>query len=292
MHGIFIKRRYHALKLSEAFELYKQDKKIEGYSPHTLKAYNIQKNVLIRYTGDIHIEDMNQIILKQYIANDIERLKASSIGHRVRFLKSLFTWLHNEGILDQNIARKLKEPKQGARIPKFIKEEDLELLRDSCANVKERALLEVLYSTGCRIGEIYSLNIRDVNFTNNSIRVIGKGDKEREVYFNVKCRIQLERYIKSRLDEDDSLFATERKPYRRTSIAQLRNIIKRISKRSGVEVNVFPHRLRHSYCQHLLDKGAPIETISDLVGHSRVSTTKIYAHLSGERRREMYNRYF
>lgn len=277
--------------LSEAWSNYESDKRIEGYSPHTFKAYKIQSNLLIRYLGDNEIDSVTLEQLKSYLAKDAERLKPSSIGHRVRFLKSLFRWAIDEGNISKNPSAKLKEPKQGFRVPKALNEEDIEALREACKSPLEHSLVEIMYTTGCRIGEIALLNRNNINWEDRSIIVKGKGDKEREVYFNVKCGIWLKKYLQQRKDTDTALFVTVKAPHR-IGIAQIRYIIKQIAKRAEITVNVYPHKLRHSYATHLLNNGAPLEAIQTLLGHAKSDTTKIYTHLSGERRKEMYRKYF
>ena len=279
--------------ISQMFEKYKKDKELEGYSPHTLKAYKIQSNLLIRYFGDIEFEDMTIDMLKDYIASQIEKLKPSSIGHRVKFLKSINRWAFELGYIKINPAYPLKEPKQGHRVPKCLSEEDIEMIRDNCKDSLERSLMELLYATGCRIGEIYKLNRSDINFNHKSIIVDGKGSKEREVFFNTKCEIWLKKYFKDRKDDIDALFSTVRKPYRRMSIDQMRYVLKRVVKRiDGIEKSVYPHRFRHTYAIHLLENQCPLEIIGDLMGHFKLESTKIYTQLSTERRRGLYQRYF
>ncbi|MFK7695916.1 tyrosine-type recombinase/integrase [Paenibacillus sp. HJGM_3] len=278
--------------LSEAWSSYESEKRIEGYSPHTLKAYRIQSNLFIRHIGDVEMTSVTLEQLKAYLAKDAARLKPASLGHRIRFLKSLFRWAMDEGHVYPNPTAKLKEPKQGGRIPKALNEEDIELLREACETPLEHALVEVLYTTGCRIGEIAGLNRNAMDWEKRSMVVRGKGDKEREVYFTTKCSIWMRKYLKQRNDTDLALFVTERNPHRRMSIAQIRYVIKRVARRAGITVNVYPHKLRHSYATHLLNNGAPLEAVQEFLGHTKSETTRIYAQLSGERRRELYRKYF
>lgn len=279
--------------LSNAWEKYQLDKKIEGYSLITLKTYSYQYNLLFRYFGNI---DMNQITtdqLKAYLIEKGEHLKPSSLGHRVRFIRSFFKWTHDEGFINQNPAAKLKEPKLGKRIPKFLTELEIEHLRESCQNTMENALFEFFYSTGCRIGEVVKLNRNDINFITNSVIVHGKGDKEREVYFYTRCSLWLNRYLDSREDTDPCLFITDRKPRRRMSIDLIRYIIKRISSRATIrKSSIHPHQLRHSYATNMINNGAPLEVIQSLLGHEKSETTKIYAQFSGKQRQDLYSRYF
>lgn len=279
------------MNLSEAWKAYEADKRIEGYSPHTIKAYVIQCRLLIRFLGDLDVQEITLEQLKSHLAKDAERLKPSSLGHRIRFLKSLFRWALDEGYISRNPASKLKEPKQGARIPKAMNDEDIEALRVACSMSLEHVIIDLLYTTGCRIGEIVTLNRNSINWEGRSIIVRGKGDKEREVYFSIQCAIWLKRYLREREDSDTALIVTERAP-RRMPIPQLRYVVKRIAKRAEIEVNVYPHKLRHSYAMHLLNNGAPLEVIQSFMGHAKMDTTRIYAQLSGERRRELYKKYF
>ena len=179
----------------------------------------------------------------------------------------------------------------GQHLPKALGEEDMEMLREACITPQEHALIEFLYTTGCRVGEVYRLNRNDINWDNRSCVVRGKGDKDREIFFNIKCVIWLKKYTEQRMDADEALFVTERAP-RRLSIEMIRYITKRVAKRAGIGVEIYPHIMRHSYATHLLNNGAPLEGIQTLLGHAKMETTRIYADLSGPRRKEIYKRYF
>ena len=268
------------LLLSTAWKSYEADKRIEGFSPYTLKAYGIQAKLLIGYFNDPNMDSFDTEGLKKYLVTQGKDLKPSSLAHRIRFMKSLFRWCHEEGHLTINPAAKIKEPKAGKRIPKFLSEREIELLREACISPMEKALFELMFSTGCRIGEIAALDRNCINWSNRSAIVRGKGDKEREVYFNIRAELWLKRYIDSRQDKDPAIFVTERQPHR-MSIAQMRYYIKKISARAGIDKEIHPHQLRHSYATHLLNNGAPVEVIQSLLGHEKSETTRIYAQLSG-----------
>lgn len=277
--------------LSEASRLYLADKQLEGFSPHTLKGYKLQHELLIRYLSDIEIDDITLIDLKNYLVEAGGHLKPSSLGARIRAIRAFFRWATDEGYCTSNPARKLREPKLGDRIPKALNDEDTVLLQEACKTPLEHALVEFMYSTGCRIGEVYRLNRNAINWDQRSCIVLGKGDKEREVFFSIKTAIWLKKYLAGRKDSDVALFVTERKPHR-MGIDQIRYVIKRIARRSEVEVNVYPHKLRHSFATHLLNNGAPMEGIQTLLGHAKLETTMLYAQLSGPRRKEIYTKYF
>ncbi|KGX83130.1 tyrosine-type recombinase/integrase [Pontibacillus marinus] len=278
--------------LSDVWHKYQLDKKIEAYSTLTLRSYCYQYNTLLSHFGNVDVNTLTTEQLKNYLVEEGEHLKPSSMGHRVRCLRSLFKWTYEEGFIQMDPATKLKEPKIGKRIPKFLSEFEIEHLREACHSSMENALFEFFYSTGFRIGEVVKLNREDINFATNSVIVHGKGDKEREVYFNTRCSLWLKRYLDEREDEYDCLFITERRPRKRMSIDNIRYIIKRISCRAGINKNIHPHQLRHSYATHMINNGAPVEVIQSLLGHEKSETTKLYAQLSGKMRHDLYTKYF
>ena len=288
--------------ISEGFKFYCSDKKLLGYSFHTLKSYKIQCNLLIRYLGDMDISELTPIHLKQYlldvsdpekrIASGKQPLKPSSIGHRVRFLKSFFRYLHEEGITSKNLSSKLQEPKLGKRIPKAMTLEEIELIRDACNSTKEKAIIEFFFSTGIRIGEARSVNKHDINWETRSLKILGKGDKERYIFFSRKCAIWLKKYLTNREDNCEALFVTQRKPIRRVSVAQLRKYIKDIGKRSETNVNAYPHRWRHSFATKMLSNDAPMDVIMLHLGHVKISTTMLYAQHTPEKLGQLHDKYF
>lgn len=278
------------MKILDAWELYRKDKKLLNYSPHTLKAYELQCKLLARELNNCPIEDVTYEQMKEYLYKQ-EHLKAASLGHRIRFIRSLFRWASDEGHITKNPAARLREPRENKPLPKFMTEEEIETLRAACETPFERALVEFLYTTGCRIGEVEKLNHENIDWMSSSVIVDGKGGVQREVYFNTTCKIWLKKYLEWRKGDSPALFSTFNRPYRRMSIFRLREYLKQIGDRAGLK-NVYPHRLRHSYATHLLNNGASMEAIRQLLGHSRTETTAIYAHLSTRKRRAMYDRYF
>ncbi|MDB5055681.1 MAG: integrase [Bacilli bacterium] len=280
------------MNLKDLWKMYEADKRILGFSQHTLKAYNLQFKILHREIGDIEIDEISLNLLKEYLSKQSERLKPSSLGHRIRFIRSLFRFAFEEGHLSRNPSLKLKEPKMDKRIPKFLIEEDVIHLKITCDSPREHALLEFLCCTGCRVGEIQKLNIEDINWENCSVIVNGKGSKQREVYFTTECKVWLKRYLENRQDTCKALFVTETHPTRRMMIPTIRYSLKKLAARGEIVANVYPHRFRHTFACKLLDNGAPLDFIQGMLGHEKASTTQIYAQLRGERRRELYRRYF
>ena len=200
--------------LSKAWEFYTKDKQLLGFSKHTLKGYGIQFNLLVRGITDKNIEDVELFELKEYLLEAAERLKPSSVNHRIRFIRSLFHWAHNEGHITKNVSSRLTELKEAQRIPKALSEENLEMLREGCKTAREHALVETFFASGCRLSELSGLDRKDINWERRTFVVTGKGNKERECYFTVKTAIWLRKYLNSRKDDDPALFVTERAPHR------------------------------------------------------------------------------
>ena len=278
------------MRLSEAIESFLTVRRQEGFSRHTIDAYQLQFRILIRDIGDKEIQDVDLQLLRHHLSNH-EHLKASSLGHKIRAIKSLFNWLLEEELLSRNPTLKLSEPKSGKRIPKALTIDELELLRDACESSLEHALIEFSFATGCRVAEIQGLNRQDVDWQRGAVMVLGKGDKEREVYFGAKCRIWLQRYLHDRSDAEKALFVTERRPHR-MSIDEIQYIFKRVAARCELEDKVSPHKMRHTLATVLINQGAPLVTVQSILGHEKPETTQLYATLSGTARQQSYQRYF
>ncbi len=259
------------MRLSEASNTLLIVRAQEGFSPHTIDAYRLQHQLLVRDVGDLDIKDVTLHILREHLSHQ-GHLKPTSIGHKIRAIKSLFNWLVEEELLLRNPTLKLNEPKRGKRVPKALTIEELELLRDSCSSSLEHALIEFFFASGCRVAEIQRLNRNDIDWQRGAVNVLGKGNKEREVYFGAKSRIWLQRYLRGRTDDDRALFVTERQPHR-MSIHEIQYIFKRIASRCNLEERVSPHKMRHTLATVLINQGAPLVTVQSILGHEKPETT-------------------
>jgi len=279
--------------LSEAWKEFELDKRLGGYAESTIEDYKLQWDLLIREIGDISIKDVAYEQLKMYIIDQkqIRNLMASSVNHREKSLRSVFRWAHENGYISVNPASRLKGMKEPKTVPKGIPTFFLETIRESCKTSREHALVEIFFNTGCRLAEIQKLNINDIKWETRSIIVNGKGSKEREVMFTERAEFWIKKYLESRKDEHPALFVVERRPYRHLSKERMREIIKEIAKRTGMNINVYPHRFRHSFCQHLIDRGMPMEIVQQLAGHKKIDTTRRYCQHSGEQLRAAYKQY-
>ncbi|WP_245632719.1 tyrosine-type recombinase/integrase [Alicyclobacillus kakegawensis] len=278
------------MRLSEASASFLNIRTQEGFSRYTISAYRLQHQLLIRDIGDLDIEDVTLPVLREHLSRQTH-LKPSSLGHKIRAIKTLFNWLVEEELLLRNPTLKLNEPKRGKRVPKALTIEELELLRDSCECTLEHALVEFFFASGCRVAEIQRLNRSDIDWQRNAVKVLGKGDKEREVYFGAKAHIWMKRYLSERTDDDPALFVTVRKPHR-MSIHEIQYIFKRIAKRCGLADRVSPHKMRHTLATVLINQGAPLVVVQSILGHEKPETTQLYATLSGSARQQSYQRYF
>lgn len=290
--------RYHVKKvekteihpdLTDKIQLFLSAKKLEGLSSITLNSYLLELNTFSKKVKK-RVEDITTAEIRVFLGS-FEHLKLSSVSRKLSVLKSFFGWLTAEEFLQRDPTTKIKPPKKEKRLPKALTIEELELLRESCKTNRQRAFLEILYATGCRLSEVHALNKSDINYRTASCRVIGKGNKEREVYFSPKAMYHLRKYLMNRIDEGDALMVTERKPYRRLSKRGIQREIGMIAKQAGLDKKVSPHTMRHTFATLTLNNGADIAAVQALLGHEDPSTTQIYAQLTEEKKRETHKKY-
>lgn len=273
----------------EKISLFLQSKRLEGLSESTLQGYELE---IKKFTSEVKI-DLDIITtnnIRTYLSN-LKNIKQSTIGAKLSVLKTFFSWLQNEELIKTNPVKNIKYPKIGKRLPKALTIEELELMRECCKTIRQRALLEILYATGCRLSEISSLNISDIDFTNRKCKVIGKGNKEREVYFSFKSLYHLKKYIKIRRDKNEALLVSERYPHSRLSNRAIQREINEIANLASIKRSVSPHTLRHTFATLTLNNGADIVAIQHLLVHEDPATTQIYAQISSERKMDQYKRF-
>lgn len=252
-------------------------KKVEGCSLRTLGYYEttitqaiakIGKNILRIDTDD----------LRDYLSNYQEQRSSSrnTIDNIRRILSSFFSWLEDEDLILKSPVRRIHRVKSGTIVKETFSDEELETLRDSCHNIRDLAMIDLLSSTGMRVGELVNLNRDDVNLEQRECLVLGKGNKERIVYFDARTKIHLEEYLSKRDDLEESLFVTLNKPHSRLSIGGVEARIKEIGRQNGMG-RVHPHKFRRTMATYAIDKGMPIEQVQKLLGHVRIDTTLQYA---------------
>lgn len=275
--------------LAAKIKLFLAGKRLEGLSAITLDSYTLELRIFSEHvpkatdeitTGDIRV----------YLG-EFDYLKTSSISKRLSVLKSMFGWLANEGIITKDVTKQIKPPKKEQRAPKSLTIEELEMIREACMTPRERAMIEVYYATGARLSEVQQLNREDIDWQAMSVRVVGKGNKERTVYFSFKAAYHLKKYLMRRTDNVNALFVTERRPYRRLSEKGIQREVKVIANRSEVKKNVHPHIFRHTFATLMLNNGADLVAVQGLLGHTDPATTQIYATMTDERRKQSHKQY-
>lgn len=263
-------------------------KRIEGLSAKTLDNYKIYLNKfsgVVRKDADLVTADD----IRGYIGG--LQVKESSIQTILASLRSFFSWLTREEIIIKNPMNKIPSQKRaGRQLPRALSVESLERLRASCRNTRESALLEFLYSTGCRVSELCGIKLQQVDFTSRCVRVTGKGGHERQVYFSVRAGLLLRRYIQERKG-GDMLFVNTRAPFGAMSPRSVEKVIHAMGLSAEIHENVWPHRLRHTMATLAHNNGMQITVLQAILGHKQLSTTQIYATISPENVRYEHERF-
>lgn len=275
--------------LKEKVDIFLSSRKIEGLSDLTLEGYKIELKQFSNFINKAVVQITTSDIRK-YLSHNSSWM-ISTVDRKLSVLKSFFSWLVREEMLIRDPTAKIKAPKKPKRLPKALSIEELEIVRESCETLRERALMEVMYSTGCRLSEIRKMKRTDINIQTMSLRVIGKGDKERIVYLSIKALHQLRKYLMIRKDDCEYLFITERRPFRQMSSRNIERIIDKIEKRAKISKKLTPHTFRHTFATLAMENGADLADVQQLLGHEDPATTLVYSHVSEERKKQAHKRY-
>ncbi|NFO55897.1 integrase [Clostridium botulinum] len=275
--------------IEEKAALYLACKKLEGLSPKTLNNYKLFLIKLNMYFTK-PCSTIGTMDLRMFLALLGKGKQPSTVNGYITCLKNFFGWLQNEEYIIKNPAFRLKQTKVPKVVRQGYKAENLEKLREACKTEREKALFELLDSTACRISEIQNIKLSDINWHEKSIKVLGKGSKERIVYFSTRAKLALENYIKDRSDNNNSLFISKKFKNKTIGVRSLQNIIKKIYERSGVTERVYAHKFRRTQATRLLNQGMRIEGVQGILGHTTPTTTQIYAQLSQENLKNEYRR--
>lgn len=279
--------------LPEKIGLYMDAKRLDGLSEKTLKNNAYHLNRFARFVQK-KAAAISTVDLRKFLSHLMETrsLKSTSLESEKSILKAFFAWLEEEEYIGKNPAKKIKPTKVDKRIRKALTLEELELMRDACTTTRQRCMFELFYSAGIRLDELHGVDVGHLNWQDNSIRVIGKGNKERVVYFSDRAKIYLKRYIAERgMLGTDALFITSKQPHARMGHKSIQNEIKAIAKAAGITKPVYPHLLRHSFATHGLKSGMSLNVIHDLLGHEKLDTTLIYARTDQETAQYEYKKY-
>ena len=261
-------------KLIDAFV---SAKRIEGCSEKTLKYYRKTIETMVASTEKVirHIqtEDLRSYLTDYQSRNQSSRVTIDNIR---RILSSFFSWLEDEDYILKSPVRRIHKVKTATNIKETYTDEDLEKMRDSCTELRDLAMIDMLASTGMRVGEMVLLNRNDIDFNERECIVFGKGSKERVVYFDARTKIHLQNYLGSRTDDNPALFVSLKSPHERLKIGGVEVRLREFGKQLGLQ-KVHPHKFRRTLATMAIDKGMPIEQLQQLLGHRKIDTTLQYA---------------
>ncbi len=268
-----------------------------NYSDYTIKNYKLDLTLFFDFLNKSNINYLylnkdNVIDYLKYL--DKMNLKNSTISRRISTLRTFYNYLMNEGLINSNIFLNVRNPKLEKKLPNYLNYTEMEELLESIdtstdEGLKRRLLIEMFYSTGCRVSEIINIKVKDIDFLNKKIRIMGKGSKERIVYYGDYAKKYLDKYLSKGLDKDYLFVNKHGDKY---TVEEIELIVKDIMKHLSIKTHVTPHTLRHTFATHLLNNGADIRSVQELLGHSNLSTTGIYTHVSSDRLKEVYFKTF
>lgn len=258
-------------------ELFLSAKRIEGCSEKSLKYYESTITSMLSEL-DKSVKHIVTDDIRTYLTEYQARKQSSkvTIDNIRRILSSFFSWLEDEDYILKSPVRRIHKVKTGTNIKETYTDEALELMRDNCTELRDLAIIDMLASTGMRVGEMVLLNREDIDFNERECVVFGKGDKERIVYFDARTKIHLQNYLNSRNDGNPALFVSLQKPHNRLQISGIEVRLRQYGKRLGLN-KVHPHKFRRTLATMAIDKGMPIEQLQQLLGHRRIDTTLQYA---------------
>lgn len=275
---------------------------VADYLSFLKKNLNFSDNTIISYQSDLddffsflkknkkNYKNINKDDVTSYLKYlDEKKLSNQTVSRKISCLRSFYNYLEKEKMVNENIFKNIRNPKIRRKLPNYLSYEELRIIFDSIDDLEKRLIIEIFYATGCRVSELINIKIQDIDFTKNTIRIYGKGSKERIVYFGEYAREYLDKYLRKQ-EKSKYLFTTKKKE--KYTVNEVERIIKDIVKNLSIKTHVTPHTLRHTFATHLLNNGADIKSVQELLGHSSLNTTGIYTHLTNERVKEVYLKTF
>ena len=255
-----------------------------NYSDNTVISYEEDINNYLEYLKkqNINYKKIDNIAIRNYLKYlDDLNLKNSTIARRISALRTFYNYLLNKGLVDTNLFNSIRNPKIEKKLPNYLSYEELARILDNIdistfIGLRNRLMVEMFYATGCRVSEITNIKVNDIDKSNNSIRIMGKGSKERIVYFNARTKLHLQQYLDARTDNNPALFVSLYSPYTRLTISGVEVRIRRLGQSLSMS-KVHPHKFRRTLATMAIDKGMPIEQVQRLLGHVRIDTTLHYA---------------
>ena len=275
----------------EYMTMFLEAKTIEGCSTRTIQFYKATVGRMLQNITQsirkITTEDMRTYLSEYQKINSCSKVTIDNIR---RNISSFFSWLEEENYILKSPMRRIHKIKTNQQVKEVISDEEIEKMRDQCFCKRDLAILDFLYSTGIRVGELVNLNISDINFDERECIVFGKGGKERKVYFDAKAKIHLQSYLVDRIDRNPALFVTLNAPYTRLKISGVEIRMRELGKKSLVN-KIYPHKFRRTMATRAIDKGMPIEQVQKILGHSQIDTTMQYAMVNQSNVKNAHQKY-
>ena len=272
-------------------KLFISAKRIEGCSERTLNYYETTINNMIesinKKVNCIETEDLRNYLSEYQAKNNCSKVTIDNVR---RILSSFFAWLEDEDYIVKSPVRRIHKVKATQTVKETYTDEELEEMRDACIEIRDLAMIDFLSSTGVRVGELVNLDKVDVNMQERSCVVLGKGGKEREVYFDARTKIHLQNYLNTRTDENSALFVSLLKPYERLKISGVEIRLRELGRKTNIK-KVHPHKFRRTMATKAIDKGMPIEQVQVLLGHRKIDTTLQYAMVNQNNVRNSHKRF-
>ena len=285
------------------------ERKVAKFLEYLSKELNFSSNTIISYRQDLAdffcFGEKHKIDYKNLKREDVRKylkylddckLKNSTIARRISAIRSFYNYLLSNGVVENNIFNNVRNPKLEKKLPNYLSYEELAIILDNIdmsteIGVRNRLIIEMFYATGCRVSELINIKMSDINTTNKSIKIMGKGSKERIVYYGEYAEDYLNKYLNTGFNKGSKyLFLNDKKE--KFSIQEVEQVIHKLIEHLAIKTHVTPHTLRHTFATHLLNNGADIKSVQELLGHASLNTTGIYTHVSNERLKEVYLKTF
>ena len=275
----------------EFLKMFLAAKKVEGCSERTIRYYQVTVEHMFTRI-DTAVRKITTEEIREYLAGYQKRNGCSNVtvDNIRRNISSFFSWLEEEDYILKSPMKRIHKIKTKTVVKNVIFDEGIEKLRDNCQNIRDLAMIDLLYSTGIRVGELVNLNIDDIDLDGRECVVYGKGDKERRVYFDAKAKVHLKNYIDSREDDNEALFVTLDSPHARLKISGVEIRLRQLGRRLNLD-RVHPHKFRRTMATRAIDKGMPIEQVQKILGHSQIDTTMQYAMVNQANVKTSHQRY-
>lgn len=297
LQEVLLKELYRENRLEKAttneeyLQMFLNAKKIEGCSERTIQYYHVTVErflkVVQKRIRKVTAEEIRQYLVEYQSVNNCSKTTMDNIR---RNISSFFSWLEEEDYILKSPMRKIHKIRAPKIVKTIISDEEIEKLRDACTEIRDLAVIDLLYSTGIRVGELVRLNRKDIDFSERECIVFGKGDKERKVYFDARTKIHLQQYLESRTDSNEALIVGVNAPFARLNIRGVEIRLRELGRKANVE-RIHPHKFRRTMATRAIDKGMPIEQVQKILGHSQIDTTMQYAIVSQNNVKESHRKY-